>query len=213
MSLGQTTSAPASTCETAVRASSSSVASLSTSSSRSTPQWPCDVYSHRQTSVSSSSSGKRGAQLAQRALHDAVVVPRARALVVLLLGDAEEDHRLHAERARAPRPRARRRRREKRPTCRQQLVPLPSRARRRAACTKWSRSSRVSRTSVAKRRRCGAARRSRVTGNAAHARQSATATRAGDRARAPTPSAQARAQRGRPARRPRARASPTASAS
>ncbi len=60
MSLGATTSAPASTCETAVRASSSSDASLSTSPSRSTPQWPCAVYSQRQTSVISSSSGKRG---------------------------------------------------------------------------------------------------------------------------------------------------------
>ena len=60
MSLGQTTSAPASTCETAVRASSSSDASLSTSSPRSTPQWPWAVYSQRQTSVSRSSSGKRG---------------------------------------------------------------------------------------------------------------------------------------------------------
>src|SRR6185437_6743298 len=60
MSLGQTTSAPASTCETAVRASSSSEASLSTSPPRSTPQWPCAVYSQRQTSVSSSSSGNRG---------------------------------------------------------------------------------------------------------------------------------------------------------
>src|SRR5436305_1392653 len=59
MSLGHTTSAPASTCETAVRARISSVASLSTSSSRRTPQCPCDVYSQRQTSVSRSSSGKR----------------------------------------------------------------------------------------------------------------------------------------------------------
>ena len=41
MSLGQTTSAPASTCETAVRAISSSDASLSTSPSEPiTPQWP-----------------------------------------------------------------------------------------------------------------------------------------------------------------------------
>ena len=60
MSLGQTTSAPASAWLTAVRASSSSVASLSTSPSAITPQWPWDVYSHRQTSVSSSSSGNRG---------------------------------------------------------------------------------------------------------------------------------------------------------
>src|SRR5215204_2267545 len=69
MSLGHTASAPASTCETAVRTISSREASLSTSSPlriaapsccRRTPQWPCDVYSHRQTSPSRSSSGKRG---------------------------------------------------------------------------------------------------------------------------------------------------------
>src|SRR5262249_39335648 len=35
-------------------------------------------------------------QLAQGLLHDAVLDPRARALVVLLLRDAEQDHRLHA---------------------------------------------------------------------------------------------------------------------
>ena len=57
MSLGQTASAPAAACETAVRASSSSVASLSTWSPSSTPQWPCEVYSQRQTSVSSTSAG------------------------------------------------------------------------------------------------------------------------------------------------------------
>ena len=60
MSLGQTASAPASTWLTAVRAISSSDASLSTSSPRSTPQWPCAVYSQRQTSVKSRSSGNRG---------------------------------------------------------------------------------------------------------------------------------------------------------
>ena len=58
MSLGATTSAPASACETAVRASSSSVRSLSTTpSSRRTPQWPCVVYSHRQRSQITSRSG------------------------------------------------------------------------------------------------------------------------------------------------------------
>ena len=58
MSLGATASAPASACETAVRASSSSVWSLSTTpSGRSTPQWPCEVYSHRQRSVKTSRSG------------------------------------------------------------------------------------------------------------------------------------------------------------
>ena len=58
MSLGATASAPASACETAVRASSSSVWSLSTTpSARSTPQWPCEVYSHRHRSVKTSRSG------------------------------------------------------------------------------------------------------------------------------------------------------------
>ena len=56
-------------------------------------------------------SSGRGSQRAQRALHDPVVVPGARALVVLLVGDAEEDHRLDAEPCRAPRPRRRGRRR------------------------------------------------------------------------------------------------------
>ena len=53
-------SAPASAWLTAVRASSSRLRSLSTSPSTTTPQWPCDVYSQRQTSVSRTSSGKRG---------------------------------------------------------------------------------------------------------------------------------------------------------
>ena len=58
MSLGASASAPAAACETAVRASSSSVASLSTTpSSRSTPQWPWLVYSQRQRSVITSRSG------------------------------------------------------------------------------------------------------------------------------------------------------------
>ena len=58
MSLGATASAPASACETAVRASRSSVASLSTTpSARSTPQWPWLVYSHRHRSVITSRSG------------------------------------------------------------------------------------------------------------------------------------------------------------
>ena len=57
MSEGATTSAPASACEIAVFASSSIVMSLSTSPSRTKPQWPCDVYSQRQTSVITVSSG------------------------------------------------------------------------------------------------------------------------------------------------------------
>ena len=57
MSEGATTSEPARACETAAFVSSGSVASLSTSPSRMTPQWPCDVYSSRQTSVITRSSG------------------------------------------------------------------------------------------------------------------------------------------------------------
>ena len=60
MSLGATTSAPASAWLTAVRASSSRLRSLSTSPSTMTPQWPCDMYSQRQTSVSRTSSGNLG---------------------------------------------------------------------------------------------------------------------------------------------------------
>jgi hypothetical protein len=55
MSLGATTSAPALAWLTAVRASNSSVGSLSTSKPSpdltTTPQWPWLVYSHRQTSA------------------------------------------------------------------------------------------------------------------------------------------------------------------
>ncbi len=58
MSLGAIRSAPARAWETAVRASSSSVASLSTPpSDRSTPQCPWLVYSHRHRSVMTRSSG------------------------------------------------------------------------------------------------------------------------------------------------------------
>ena len=58
MSDGATMSAPASACETASRTSSASVASLSTSPvAVTTPQCPCDVYSHRHTSVITTRSG------------------------------------------------------------------------------------------------------------------------------------------------------------
>ena len=87
-----------------MRASSSSVSSLSTSPSRSTPQWPCArVLAEADVGERAASSGNRGAQRAQRALDDPVVVPGAGALVVLLLRDAEQDHRRDAERARARR--------------------------------------------------------------------------------------------------------------
>ena len=55
MALGATISAPARAWDTAVRASSSSAASLSTVTSppisHSGPQWPWSVYSHRQVSA------------------------------------------------------------------------------------------------------------------------------------------------------------------
>ena len=61
MSLGATMSAPARAWEVAVRASSSSVASLSTVNpsppSRIAPQWPWLVYSHRHRSVMTMRSG------------------------------------------------------------------------------------------------------------------------------------------------------------
>ena len=59
MSDGATTSAPASACDTAVRASSSRVGSLRTVPSSTMPQWPWLVYSHRHTSVITSRSGTR----------------------------------------------------------------------------------------------------------------------------------------------------------
>ena len=58
MSLGATMSAPARAWETAVRASSSTLESLSTvPCGVIRPQWPWSVYSHRHTSVITSSSG------------------------------------------------------------------------------------------------------------------------------------------------------------
>ena len=107
--------------------------------------------------------GEAPAQLVQRALHDAVVRPRAGALVVLVVGNAEEDHRLDAEAdellglahdvvdARSGRAAA---------SSSLRRVSGPT----KSGMTNWSRSSRVSRT----RSRSGAVRRSRrrrVTGN------------------------------------------------
>ena len=62
MSLGATTSAPASAWLNAVRASNLSDASLSMIARLprffTTPQWPWLMYSHRQTSVMTSNSGR-----------------------------------------------------------------------------------------------------------------------------------------------------------
>src|SRR5713226_6382027 len=57
MPLGPTMSAPASTYTTAASASSGSVASLSTWPLAITPQCPWDVYSHMQTSATSTNGG------------------------------------------------------------------------------------------------------------------------------------------------------------
>ncbi len=57
MSDGAIRSAPASACETAVRAISSRVGSFLIRPSSTTPQWPWLVYSQRHTSVITSRSG------------------------------------------------------------------------------------------------------------------------------------------------------------
>ncbi len=57
MSDGATMSAPAAACETAVRTSCSTVASFATSPPARMPQWPWEVYSQRQTSVTTVVSG------------------------------------------------------------------------------------------------------------------------------------------------------------
>ena len=57
MSDGATKSAPASACDTAVSTSRATVGSLTTCSPSRMPQWPCEVYSHRHTSVSTSKPG------------------------------------------------------------------------------------------------------------------------------------------------------------
>ena len=60
MSEGATMSAPALAWATAVRASSARVGSFLTSPSGETrPQWPWEVYSHRQVSATTTSSGQR----------------------------------------------------------------------------------------------------------------------------------------------------------
>ncbi len=112
---GAITSAPARACETAVRASSSSVASLSTvgprrRGSRITPQWPWSVYSHRHRSAITISSGWASLIARVASCTTPVVVPGARALGVLVGRDPEQQHRRDAERgglAGLLRPRAR----------------------------------------------------------------------------------------------------------
>ena len=90
-----------------MRAISSSDASLSTSSPRRTPQWPCEVYSQRQTSVRSSSSGKRArsARSACWTIPSSIQAPEPSSS--FSSGMPKRMHRLHAEAARAPRTRGR----------------------------------------------------------------------------------------------------------
>ena len=149
MSEGATTSAPARACETATRASSGSVASLSTSPSRMTPQWPWDVYSSRQTSVITAMSRNRVLDPPHRLLQRRAVVPGFAAGLVLPVGDPEEENgrdpgaveglrfaqRLRPERAGPPRAETRSAR------------AASGRARTKSGATSCSAESRVSRTS------------------------------------------------------------------
>ena len=96
MSLGQTASAPASTCETAVRAISSIDESLSISLAAEDAAVAVRGVLAEAHVGQQQQLGEARPQRAQRLLDDPVLDPRARALVVLLLGDAEEDHRVHA---------------------------------------------------------------------------------------------------------------------
>jgi len=59
MSDGATMSAPAHACESAVLARSPSEGSFCTLPSRTIPQCPWEVYSHRHTSVMTRAPGKR----------------------------------------------------------------------------------------------------------------------------------------------------------
>ena len=146
-------SAPARACVSASLASRSRVASLSTSSPTSTPQWPWSVYSHRQTSVITTRSGTALLIAAHGALHDAVVAVGLRAGGVLLLRNAEQDHRRDAEIAhraallhRRDRPTAAPRRASSRPGS---TTPEPGTT--NSGRMSWSTLSRVSRTMRRKR--------------------------------------------------------------
>ena len=57
MSDGATKSVPATACDSATCTRCDTVTSLTISSPSRMPQWPCDVYSHRQTSVITTRSG------------------------------------------------------------------------------------------------------------------------------------------------------------
>ena len=167
MSLGQTTSAPASTCETAVRASSSSEASLSISLAAQDAAVAVRGVLAQADVGEQEQLGEARPERAERLLDDPVRDPRARALVVLLLRDAEEDHRLDARREAAPRTRARRRRRCRRDIARQRIVAAAPRARRRAA-SRGRRARASSRARGRAGRPCGAGGAAGLPGNDAH---------------------------------------------
>ena len=110
MSLGATTSAPARACTSAISASTSMVASLSTSCSpsrrvRRMPQCPWSVYSSTHTSVITTRSGRRALHLGHGARHRAVGIEAARAARVFRLGEAEQDDRADARDGSPPWPR------------------------------------------------------------------------------------------------------------
>ena len=67
MSEGATMCAPARACDSAIFASSSRVGSFCTSPDSTTPQWPCEVYSQRHTSVMTSRS-RHSERIARTAL-------------------------------------------------------------------------------------------------------------------------------------------------
>ena len=71
---------------------------------RSTPQWPWLVYSHRQRSVITSRSGCAALIARVASWIDALVVPRAGALLVLGGGQPEQQHGRDAERGGVARP-------------------------------------------------------------------------------------------------------------
>ena len=161
------TSAPASASDTDCRARFSSVASLSTSSPSSTPQWPWSVYSQKQTSAILTRPGTSAVEGAQGALDDAVRRPGGAPHGVLVLREAEQQHGADplgaAPRGRsrpAGRPNAGRRRASSR-----RVSPPPRRGRRRGGapgCRERAGSPGTRRRRVGVRRK----RRSRVSGKA-----------------------------------------------
>src|SRR5689334_17960897 len=180
MSLGATTSAPASAWLTAVRASSSRLRSLSTSPSTTTPQWPCDVYSQRQTSVSRTSSGKRG----RRARSACWTTPSSSHAPVASSSFASGTPK--SRRARTPEVASASASRSSPSTSKRAMPGSSSFASgsgaTKSGITNWSSESRVSRTrprSEAVRRK----RRSRVTGNELTRRWYAAAGSGGRRGR------------------------------